>query len=219
MVNVTPAGITPGAASDSSVVHASDGALGNLSRSHNERDISRLQAAILSFSASKTYNVGDIVTNASLNWVCDVAVAVPGPFSIGNFRLITDAFAVLLQSYNTTAAGNNQFFSIIGSDNGNATEVNRQAPIPFGPIIFLRFTLTVSINNLVNPAVWFFRKNSADGNSNITIPAGITGTFQDLTNQDTMAVADLVSYQYRETGGAGAATIVGASFVTLRGES
>ena len=34
-----------------------------------------------------------------------------------------------------------------------------------------------------------------------------------------MAVADLVTYQYRETGGAGAATIVGASFVTIRGET
>ena len=120
MVNVTPAGITPGAASDGSVVHASDGALGNLSRSHNERDISRLQSAILPYNAAKTYQVGDMVTFQSLNWVCDVAVPVPEAFDINNWRLITDAFAVLLQSYNTTAAGNNQFFSIIGSDNGNA---------------------------------------------------------------------------------------------------
>lgn len=106
----------------------------------------------------------------------------------------------------------------MGSDNGNATEVNRQAPIPFGPIQFLLYILTVSANNLVNPANWYFRVNGADGNGIVNIPAATTGTFQDVTNSDTMAVADLISYQYRETGGAGAATIVGASFVTVRGE-
>ena len=59
MADVTPAGITAGDANDESVVHASDADVGDLSRSHKERDISRLQSAFLTYDATKTYNVGD----------------------------------------------------------------------------------------------------------------------------------------------------------------
>lgn len=217
MVSVTPAGITPGAASDGSVVHASDAALGNLSRAHDERDISRLQSAILPYDATKTYLVGDIATEGNLNWVCDVAVPVPEAFDIGNWKLISDAFAVLIQSYETDVAVDGTFYAVQGGTIGHATEADAQAPFPLAITLRL-FTLSVISNTLVNPFTWVVRKNGADGNGIITIGTGLTGTFQDTVNVDSFVSGDLVDYVYREGGGTGAATLIGSSCITLRPE-
>lgn len=80
MVNKTPIQITSGTANDDSVVHASDAAVSDLSRSHKERDISRLQGTAPLFSASKTYAVNDLVTESGIVYRNIVAIVVPAAF-------------------------------------------------------------------------------------------------------------------------------------------
>ena len=216
MVDVTPAGITPGSASDGSVVHASDAALGNLSRSHNEREISRLQGAILDYDATKTYNVGDIVREQGLNWRNFIAIAVPEVFDIANWQFIDNGLGLLLVAYNTDTAASLEFYVVSGGDStGDPQEADAQAPAA-GNFTTFQYTIVVQTNSLGTTTTWAFRKNGADGNGVITVGAGLTGTFQDLTNLDDMVLGDLICYQYREGGGGGALTIVGSSCGTSR---
>lgn len=88
MVDKTPAQITSGTANDASVVHASDATLTNLSRSHTERDISRLQGTAPLFSASKTYAVNDLVTESGIVYRNIVAIAVPAAFNPTDWQAI-----------------------------------------------------------------------------------------------------------------------------------
>ncbi len=89
MVNVTPAGITPGDANRGSVVHASDASLGDLSRSHTEEDISRLQSAINDYSSSLTYNIGDVVLESGSVFRCTTDITVPEAFNAANWNNIS----------------------------------------------------------------------------------------------------------------------------------
>ncbi len=216
MVDVTPAGITPGAASDGSVVHASDAALGNLSRSHDERDISRLQSSILDYDATKTYNIGDIIREAGLNWRNLIAIAVPEVFDSAKWQFIDNGLGIVFVAYNTDTAVDNEFFVVNGGDStGDADEDDAQAPVA-GDFTLFQYTIQVQTNTLGTTTTWAFRKNGADGNGVITVGAGLTGVFQDTVNQDDLVVGDLVCYQYREGGGGGALTIFGTSCGTVR---
>jgi len=86
MADKTPVQITSGNANDDSVVHASDATLGDLSRSHAERDISRLQGAAPAYSASKTYNIGDLVTQANVTFRNITAIATPEAFTPAKWK-------------------------------------------------------------------------------------------------------------------------------------
>lgn len=85
MVNTTPAGITPGSANRGSVVHASDASLSNLSRSHTEEGISRLQSAINTYSASLTYDVGDLSLESGIDYRCNTQITVPEAFDVSKW--------------------------------------------------------------------------------------------------------------------------------------
>ncbi len=216
MVDVTPAGITPGAASDGSVVHASDAALGNLSRSHDERAIARLQSALLAYDATKTYDIGDIVFEGGFNWRNIVAIAVPEAFDDAKWRFIDNGLGIIIVSYDLDPPTDGEFFVVSGGDtSGDVSETDAQAPAA-GNVTIFQMTLQVATNTLGTTTSWVMRKNGADGNGLITVGAGLTGTFQDLTNSDDMVTGDLMAYEYREGGGAGGLTLVGSGAGTSR---
>ncbi len=81
MADKLPKDITPGTPNDNSVVHASDADVSDLSRSHAERDISRLQGAAPIYDATKTYNVSDLVTETNITYRNITAIAVPEVFN------------------------------------------------------------------------------------------------------------------------------------------
>lgn len=80
MADKTPVQITAGNANDDSVVHASDADVSDLSRSHKERDISRLQSSSLAYSPSKTYAIGDLVTFNNFVYRNITAIGTPESF-------------------------------------------------------------------------------------------------------------------------------------------
>lgn len=88
MVDKTPAQITPGNANDNSVVHASDATLSDLSRSHTERDISRLQGTAPLFQVTQTYIVNDLVTESNIVYRNIVPIPVPGAFNPADWQAI-----------------------------------------------------------------------------------------------------------------------------------
>lgn len=220
MVNVTPAGITPGSASDGSVVHASDAALGNLSRSHDEREISRLQSAILAYDAAKTYEVGDLVRESGFNWICVTQITVPEAFDDSKWNFVDNGLGVVFVAYDLDAPLSGEFFVVMGGDSaGDTTEGDTQSPVA-GEFSLLFFTIQVQTNTRPDPTEFAFRKNGADSVGLITVGAGLTGVFQDLTNTEDLVLGDLINYQYRElvsvTGGM---TMYGSSCATRRTET
>lgn len=59
--------------------------------------------------------------------------------------------------------------------------------------VFSHLALHVYSNNADGPATFTFRKNSADGNQQVTVPAGVTGFFEDALNTDSVVTGDDVS--------------------------
>ena len=53
----------------------------------------------------------------------------------------------------------------------------------------------ISANTATSSSTFKFRKNAADGNQIITVGAGATGSFEDTSNHDTVAVGDLLGIQ------------------------
>ena len=93
MADKLPFQITPGTPNDNSVVHASDADVSDLSRSHDERDISRLQGTAPTYDSSKTYNVNDLVFFDSgvpmgeQVFINKTAIVTPEAFNISKWRM------------------------------------------------------------------------------------------------------------------------------------
>jgi hypothetical protein len=64
----------------------------------------------------------------------------------------------------------------------------------------------VITNTNVNAITFTIRKNGANGNLNLSIGAGVTGTFEDSTNTDTVAAGDKLNYQSTNGGATGTMT-------------
>lgn len=215
----TPNRFTTGTPSDTSTVFASEDDDPTVPQKHNERDISRLQGAILDYSTSKTYDVGDLVREAGFNWINITAIVTPEAFDTDKWAFVDNGLGVVFVSYNTDTAANNDFFVISGGNQaGTQNEANHQAPVA-GAFSLVFFTIQVQTNTRPDDTEWAFRKNGADSVSLITVPAGLTGVFQDVSSTEDMVLGDLICYQYRElvsTGGA--LTIFGSSCATRRTE-
>lgn len=67
---------------------------------------------------------------------------------------------------------------------------------------FKNLTARVYVNTCTADVTLNLRKNTANGNLTVTIPAATTGFFEDITNSDTVAVNDLIAL----AGTAGAST-------------
>lgn len=82
-----------------------------------------------------------------------------------------------------------------GTARGSTTETNEQTKVYFnGEVSKLFVRLFANAASGGNSTIRF-RKNTADGNVNVTIPASATGTFEDLTNTDTFASSDLINFK------------------------
>lgn len=217
-MSTTPAGITPGDANRKSVVHASDSSLGDLSRSHTEEDISRLQSAMNEYDPTIDYEIGDLIKESGFFYRCIVDIPVPEAFDASKWELIDNGLGVFLVSYDLDSPDDNEFFVMSGgAETGDATEDDATAPAP-GNFSTFQYTLNVTANSRGTITNWQVRQNGADANGEIVVPAGLTGIFQDLTNQDDHVTGDLICYQYDEPGGGGGLTINGSSCGVRRTE-
>lgn len=73
----------------------------------------------------------------------------------------------------------------------------------------------IAFNTLTTAATTItFRKNGANGNSSVTVPAGLTGTFADTTNTDSLVSGDKYNAQVSTAaGGTGSLTFGGIGVV------
>jgi len=114
LVDKTPAELDPGTPSDTSIVHASENGVSTNSKGHDERNISRLQGTAPNYSASKTYNLNDLVTQGAIVYRNIIAIIIPESFAASKW----EAFA-LVDTANIFSAA--QSFGILDYTDAIAT--------------------------------------------------------------------------------------------------
>lgn len=124
-------------------------------------------------------------------------------YSISNEFVTTNSSADFYSSGGTDNPGVNitRYNPWQGAETALATEADAQVKAILGGSLS-NFNVSVHSNGITAATTLRFRKNTANGNEVISIGSGLTGTFEDTTNTDTVAAADLVNYQY-VTGGTG----------------
>lgn len=205
MVDSTPAGITPGAPVRGSVVHASQSDIGNLSRSHPEEDISRLQSAINVYDPTLTYNIGDIIRNPTFFSVRNiVAIAVPEPYDSLKWELITPGIFVM--GLDTDKKGNvaNRFAGMFTNKADFNTELPAQMFLGF-PWRLINISMHVGLNGVgVGGTDFVFRKNGVDVlGTLINVPGGVLGSFALTSIVENFAAGDLFNVRWQQIGGGG----------------
>jgi len=205
MADLTPAGITSGDANDESVVHASDADVGDLSRSHKERDISRLQSSVLDYDPTKTYEVGDIVKNPDIfTTKCITQITVPEAYDSSKWDLISPGIFVM--GLDTDKKGNtvNLYAGMFTNKADFATELPSQMFLNF-PWLLVNIALHIGLNAVGAGGTDFvFRKNGSDVLSTlINVPTGVTGSFSILGANESFASGDLFNVRWIQIGGGG----------------
>lgn len=82
--------------------------------------------------------------------------------------------------------------------------------------LFSYLTHCCTTNANTNAATVRFRKNAVDGNQVVTFPAGVTGTFTDTTNTDSVLAGDEINTKTVTGGGTVSCTagLLGATFAS-----
>lgn len=68
---------------------------------------------------------------------------------------------------------------------------------------YSKFTVINVASNVSQPHTVRFRKNGANANQSVSVPANTSGTFTDTSNTDTITAGDLVNVQYDLSSGTG----------------
>ncbi len=114
--------------------------------------------------------------------------------------------SIVLQNVNTeTGSGGDDFFAFSGADPDSATELNTENCFPVAVKIQ---NITIQVSSQTDAiSTCITRKNAADGNGSISIPASTTGIFRDTVNSDDFGTADFGNYQVNANG-SGTLTVV-----------
>lgn len=104
-------------------------------------------------------------------------------------------------STNNLAAGVHHL-SIIGRHFGSGVVTEASANIKArGSATLSKLRIFISTNTTTSPSTLIVLKNSIAGNQSITIGAGLTGFFEDATNQDSIVDGDLICHRLTNGGG------------------
>lgn len=107
---------------------------------------------------------------------------------------------IMVTGSSAITRGSTVFHPVNGTILPQATESERQYTIRFATDLD-RLTYFLSSNATGNGGTGRLRVNTADGNNNISYAGGATGEFEDITNTDTLAAADIIDYETDVAGG------------------
>lgn len=156
----------------------------------------------------------DSSTSVSLNGSTDTVAVLVG-YGGGTTTRSVDFIATSLENtgnyfyfINGRADGNSENFGVtryyhLGGriiNNTSETSVRQRARIPMR---LTNLAIRVLSNTLNGDVVFTFRKNGADGNMTITIPAGNTGLFEDTTHMDQVTETDDINLKAVNGGSSG----------------
>jgi hypothetical protein len=79
------------------------------------------------------------------------------------------------------------------------------------PGTFKNFAVMTSPNTATGSNVFITRKNSANGNASVTVPATTTGTFEDTVNTDSLVSGNTIGFQNSSPANTGVTAWIGIS--------
>lgn len=120
------------------------------------------------------------------------------------------AVGIISNSYDISPMGDLEFRAVVGIDAPDALEIKRQTVLPTATKL-VNLTAEIDMNTRDTNTLLNLRSNGVTKNLSVVIPAGLTGTFTDPANSDTLVLGDLINYQTIFVGGSGAISIVSAS--------
>ncbi len=92
------------------------------------------------------------------------------------------------------------FLAVVGLDKEDNNESTRQGIIASATKL-RRLAIVISTNGTGIASTFVLRVNGVTVNQSVTIPTGITGTFQDITNTDNISALDKINYLINKAGG------------------
>ena len=125
------------------------------------------------------------------------------------------------QSYTLSTASTTFFVKIVGAaaTNPGTTEANQQLKAKAAGT-WRNLNVIVFTNGRGTATDFGTRINGANGSMSVSVPGGATGQFEDTTNDDTIAVDDLICrYATTGTGGGSINAIVAQTFETTDGST
>lgn len=94
------------------------------------------------------------------------------------------------------ASSNTFYFSLTGNDVFSTVVVEDDVKIRISTSVTLKnLLIRITGNSLTSPSTVRTRKNGANGNLSVSIPAGSGGTFEDTVNSDSLVDGDDANYQ------------------------
>lgn len=108
-----------------------------------------------------------------------------------------------------TSFGTTRYFSIMGYGGTSTISSTTESEVTFYTPCAGEYRnghLRVSANTCNGSTVVTFRKNAAGTALTFTVPATTTGTFEDTTNSVSVAIGDLVAWEYAAAGSSGSVT-------------
>lgn len=146
-------------------------------------------------------NSDNLVAGNLFDWKFDTSASTSGScyFTLVSSRLATGANTTPIIGIsgdvdNSALTGNTYYSTIVGHFQFDATEVHSQYLIRVSATLSNLF-LYVDANNIDGASTFRLRKNGANGNQSITIPAATTGSFEDAVNTDNVVSGNLLNYQ------------------------
>lgn len=171
---------------------------------------------VATFIPSSNLANSTVYTVTVTTGVEDVALNNLASNHIFDFTVESEQVRSLISSSNTaqaTTAGATEYWYLSNALlNKSSTEADRQIPYHTAGIIS-NLRVRVTGNSTTAPSTVRVRKNGANGNIIITIPAGSTGVFEDIIRSDSVAAGDKLCIQ-SISGGSGTLsfTIMSALF-------
>jgi len=124
---------------------------------------------------------------------------------------------------NSDYAATNKYHGAFGSSrfayaNGAFNEEPSQAKVAFDGT-YSKLGCQIGTNTLVNDATMYFRINAANGNQAVTVPAGVTGWFEDAVHTDAVLDGDLVNMRFEAPSSGGGSAYVNGYGVVFEADS
>lgn len=138
---------------------------------------------------SDSISVGDDVC-----WKMNIG-GTSGTIGIHSIAWLQDISALTnhYSAYISTVTSADRYLALVGGGSGTSTETSTQLKAKTTGQ-FEKAHLIVEANSTSSDVTVRLRKNSANGNIAITVPAGTTGRFSDASNTDSVAVDDLFNW-------------------------
>jgi len=145
-----------------------------------------------------TSNSDSLVSGDLINWVVRTGTGT-GNFSLGVIAADFQDSSTQKSHYFTgdgfaLSTSDTEYWAIGGLVSGDGTEANNQTRSRGTPTIS-NLAVHISANTITATSTLRFRKNTANGNQVVSIGSLATGYFEDSSNTDVLADADLIDLQ------------------------